>query len=41
MKWKKPFRPEGVPVWFLDGIVPIGEILKSARAVDVPEGWPD
>src|SRR5205814_6122933 len=28
VKWKKPSRPEGVPVWSHDGIVCIGEALK-------------
>jgi hypothetical protein len=31
VKWKKPSKPEGVPVWSLDGIVCIGEMLKSAH----------
>src|SRR5207237_1389559 len=30
VKWKKPSRPEGVPVWSHDGIVCIGEALKNA-----------
>src|SRR5260370_22089202 len=30
VKWKKPSRPEGVPVWSHDGIVCIGEPLKTA-----------
>src|SRR6266851_8219296 len=30
VKWKKPSRPEGVPVWSHDGIVCVGETLKNA-----------
>src|SRR5579885_543826 len=30
IKWKKPSKPEGVPVWSRDGIVCIGEALKNA-----------
>src|SRR5438874_11114726 len=30
VKWKKPSRPEGVPVWSHDGIVCVGESLKNA-----------
>src|SRR6202011_3536310 len=32
VKWKKPSRPEGVPVWSHDGIVCIGEALKNTSA---------
>ena len=28
-KWKKPSNPEGVPVWYHDGIVCTGETYKS------------
>jgi hypothetical protein len=38
VKWKKPSRPEGVPVWSLDGIVCIGETLKSAVRLTFPKG---
>ena len=38
VKWKKPSRPEGVPVWSLDGIVCIGEMLKNAVRLTVPKG---
>ncbi len=37
VKWKKPSRPEGVPVWSHDGIVCIGETLKNAVLKD-PKG---
>ena len=30
VKWKKPSRPEGVPVWSHSGIICTGEMLKSA-----------
>ena len=29
-KWKKPSRPEGVPVWSHDGIICVADTLKSA-----------
>ena len=38
VKWKKPSRPEGVPVWSLDGIVCSGEMLKSAVRLTFPKG---
>lgn len=38
VKWKKPSRPEGVPVWSLDGIVCIGETLKNAVRLTFPKG---
>lgn len=38
VKWKKPSKPEGVPVWSLDGIVCIGEMLKSAVRLTFPKG---
>jgi hypothetical protein len=37
VKWKKPSRPEGVPVWSLDGIVCIGEMLKNAVRLTFPK----
>src|SRR5258706_14559465 len=37
-KWKKPSRPEGVPVWSHDGIVCIGEALKNAVRLTFPKG---
>lgn len=40
VKWRKPSRPEGVPVWSLDGIVCIGEMLKSAVRLTFPKGAP-
>ncbi|HEX3961238.1 MAG TPA: DUF1801 domain-containing protein [Trebonia sp.] len=38
VKWKKPSKPEGVPVWSLDGIVCAGELLKSAVRLTFPKG---
>jgi hypothetical protein len=38
VKWKKPSRPEGVPVWSFDGIVCIGEMLKNAVRLTFPKG---
>jgi hypothetical protein len=38
VKWKKPSKPEGVPVWSVDGIVCIGETLKSAVRLTFPKG---
>jgi hypothetical protein len=39
VKWKKPSRPEGVPVWSRDGkIVCIGEALKHAVRLTFPNG---
>src|SRR5207248_1696385 len=38
VKWKKPSRPEGVPVWSHQGIVCIGEALKSAVRLTFPNG---
>jgi hypothetical protein len=38
VKWKKPSRPEGVPVWSHDGIVCVGETLKNAVRLTFPKG---
>ena len=38
VKWRKPSRPEGVPVWSHDGIVCIGETLKTAVRLTFPKG---
>ena len=38
VKWKKPSRPEGVPVWSLHGIICIGEMLKNAVRLTFPKG---
>jgi hypothetical protein len=38
VKWKKPSRPMGVPVWPRDGNVCIGEALKSTVRLTFPKG---
>lgn len=38
VKWKKPSNPSGVPVWSHDGILCIGEPLKSAVRLTFPKG---
>ena len=38
VKWKKPSKPEGVPVWSVNGIVCIGEMLKNAVRLTFPRG---
>lgn len=38
VKWKKPSRPSGVPVWYHDGNVCIGEALKNAVRLTFPMG---
>src|SRR5215469_12226674 len=38
VKWKKPSRPEGVPVWSHDGIVCVADTLKNAVRLTFPNG---
>ncbi len=38
VKWKKPSKPMGVPVWSHDGILCIGETLKNAVRLTFPKG---
>ncbi len=38
VKWKKPSKPMGVPVWSHDGILCIGEMLKNAVRLTFPKG---
>lgn len=38
VKWKKPSRPEGVPVWSHNGVVCIGEMLKDTVRLTFPNG---
>lgn len=38
LKWKKPTRPMGIPVWSHDGIICMGEPLKSAVRLTFPKG---
>jgi hypothetical protein len=38
VKWKKPSKPEGVPVWSHNGILCMGDTLKSAVRLTFPKG---
>lgn len=38
VKWKKPSRPEGVPVWSHAGNLCIADILKNAVRLTFPKG---
>ena len=38
VKWKKPSKPEGVPVWTHAGILCLGDTLKSAVRLTFPKG---
>lgn len=38
VKWKKPSKPEGVPVWSYDGILCVADILKNAVRLTFPKG---
>jgi hypothetical protein len=38
VKWKKPSKPTGVPVWSHDGIVCVGDTLKNAVRLTFPKG---
>jgi hypothetical protein len=38
VKWKKPSKPSGVPVWSHDGILCIGDTLKNAVRLTFPKG---
>jgi hypothetical protein len=38
VKWKKPSRPEGVPVWSHDGTICVADILKNAVRLTFPKG---
>src|SRR5215471_7788031 len=38
VKWKKPSRPMGVPVWFHDGNICIADTLKNAVRLTFPKG---
>ena len=37
VKWKKPSKPMGVPVWSHDGIICIGDALKNAVSASSPK----
>jgi hypothetical protein len=38
VKWKKPSRPEGVPVWSQAGIICVADTLKNAVRLTFPKG---
>ncbi|EFH81284.1 DUF1801 domain-containing protein [Ktedonobacter racemifer] len=38
VKWKKPSKPEGVPVWSHDGIICYADTLKNAVRLTFPKG---
>jgi hypothetical protein len=38
VKWKKPSKPTGVPVWSHDGIVCVCDTLKNAVRLTFPKG---
>ena len=38
VKWKKPSRPSGVPVWSHDGIICVADTLKDAVRLAFPKG---
>src|SRR5437588_7114243 len=38
VKWKKPSRPEGVPVWAHEGILCVCDTLKNAVRLTFPKG---
>ncbi len=38
VKWKKPSRPQGVPVWSHHGNICIADILKNAVRLTFPQG---
>ena len=38
VKWKKPSKPMGVPVWSHDGIICIADTLKNAVRLTFPKG---
>jgi hypothetical protein len=38
VKWKKPSKPSGVPVWSHDGIICVADMLKNAVRLTFPKG---
>ena len=38
VKWKKPSKPSGVPVWSHDGIICVADTLKNAVRLTFPQG---
>jgi hypothetical protein len=38
VKWKKPSKPSGVPVWSHDGNICVADTLKNAVRLTFPKG---
>lgn len=38
VKWKKPSKPSGVPVWSHDGIICVADLLKNSVRLTFPQG---
>ncbi len=38
VKWRRPSNPDGAPVWSHDGILCVGNVLKSAVRLTFPRG---
>ena len=38
VKWKRPSKPEGVPVWSCNGIICVADTLKNAVHLTFPKG---
>ena len=38
VKWKKPSKPSGVPVWSHDGIICVADTLRNAVRLTFPKG---
>ncbi len=38
VKWKKPSKPQGVPVWARDGNLCLADTLKKAVRLTFPKG---
>jgi hypothetical protein len=38
VKWKKPSKPDGVPVWSHDGMLCVADTLKGAVRLTFPKG---
>src|SRR5512141_2686430 len=38
VKWKKPSKPSGVPVWSYNGILCVADTLKNAVRLTFPKG---
>jgi hypothetical protein len=38
VKWKKPSKPEGVPVWMCNGNICVADTLKNAVRLTFPKG---